>query len=521
MSWLFASDFLRSLSPLVARSVAVVNLRRRHNSRRSTIRRRRRSPSRTRKLNHTSRREKNEPPAADTKEAFIADAKAIFAELAEHVRGITDDDAADEAAQKIRKMRPRFVGFQKRALTHGFLTPEDWAKAVGDGKEKPEVARLIEEYNKTNPEIGQKLELAIMSAMTGFDPKQPRVTFTEGEHIWTRYSGIATAVSRDGKLMATVGLDLTTIDPSVEPKDQPVMIAVWDTATGKKIHEWKDNHQSRSLAITGDGKSLVSVGRSKDKGEVRVWNLPDGKQRFTAELSEMSTRGDLTITADDTKAYLMSATEGYFAIDLAEGEVTNFLEGARGPAVVTPITGMVIRPSETQLEIFKSLDDFGGEKMPAAVVPSIPQAENISCSGNGQYVAATYNRKKEGEKETAMLAVYDLKLQKIVLNQPSGLSADPFAVQLFQVEIAYDGKYVVIFNSNIERKTLDIFEIAAQQRETIDTPDIAAIHGFTPAGILITSVSFRYQFFDPKTKSRIMPPIGAEHFHLTVPAEQN
>jgi hypothetical protein len=41
-----------------------------------------------------------------------------------------------------------------------------------------------------------------------------------------------------------------------------------------------------------------------------------------------------------------------------------------------------------------------------------------------------------------------------------------------------------------------------------------ALVGFTPAGILITRQFGMYHYYDPKTQTRLKPPLSAKHFQL-------
>jgi hypothetical protein len=122
-----------------------------------------------------------------------------------------------------------------------------------------------------------------------------------------------------------------------------------------------------------------------------------------------------------------------------------------------------------------------------------------------------------------MLAVYDLKLQKEVLNQPIGEETDePYS----QMAISYNGRFVLISDPNVyEKHVAFLFDVETNQRaEFTEIREDEAFVAFTPAGILITKrffdYRFRYQFYDPITKSKLTPPLDKSHFYLkTEPAK--
>lgn len=449
----------------------------------------------------------DEKPAANTKEALVADFKAIFAEYETLTDDLKDVEAAKLAAKKIKATRPRWVELTKRmeafaAASGGEiepLTPEE-------RKQMPSPETIAKKYLETNPEIALTIQYAMMTAMTGIEIPAPKI-IRGGEDLWSEYAGRDEIISPDGKVMVTFSSDRYAPEGTV-----PMQVKVWDTATGNKLHEWEEKFYPHRSAITNNGKTLVCTVTSNSKEEIRAWELPAGKPRFSASLDEFTSGGNLTISADDSTAYLMSAGEGYYAIDLSDGTVTTLLKGGWGDLVVTPETGLGIQNDLTELEVFKSPEDFAQREKPIAVVPTIPYAQDVQCSGNGHFVAATYD-KRDGLKKTPMVAVYDLKSQTEVLNIPIGLSPED---DYSQLAISYDGQFVVICDPNISQLKMPyLFDVQAKQRIPLkDFSMEESVVGFTPAGILITKRDFKYQFVDPKTRSRIMPPLGAEHFHL-------
>lgn len=206
--------------------------------------------------------------------------------------------------------------------------------------------------------------IAFVVATTGVEPVAPP---KEGNDLWTHTAGSETVVSPDGKLLVAIIADGLDFD-GVEPKK----LILWGTATGTELHEWEDKQTPYSLAITNDGKALVSLGVSNEIVEIRVWNLPSGKLRFAAPLT--TARGDLMISADDSKAYLMNAGEGYFAIDLADGRVTTLLEGGWGDVVVAPRTMLAIHDGDA-LEVFKTPEEFASRQEPIDVASTILYAK--------------------------------------------------------------------------------------------------------------------------------------------------
>jgi WD40 repeat protein len=97
---------------------------------------------------------------------------------------------------------------------------------------------------------------------------------TTGRPLWSRTlpkeaanRAFAVALSPDGRILATIGVDDT--------EDEPYgVLSVWSLQTertGRPL--WRARHL-RSVAFSPDGKLLAGGG---DDGDVRIWNLETGK----------------------------------------------------------------------------------------------------------------------------------------------------------------------------------------------------------------------------------------------------
>jgi WD40 repeat protein len=59
-------------------------------------------------------------------------------------------------------------------------------------------------------------------------------------------------------------------------------IRVWDVSSGKNTATWSAGGPVAALALSPDGKMLVSGGQAADGGLVRFWDLPSGTSRHAA-----------------------------------------------------------------------------------------------------------------------------------------------------------------------------------------------------------------------------------------------
>lgn len=91
------------------------------------------------------------------------------------------------------------------------------------------------------------------------------------------------AVSPDGKLAASTGSYFPNGAKNGKTGDYAVY--VWETKTGKTVVKFEGHEGGvNAMAITPDGKSVVSIGGGKPGADGKVWELATGKEiaRFAA-----------------------------------------------------------------------------------------------------------------------------------------------------------------------------------------------------------------------------------------------
>jgi WD40 repeat protein len=100
------------------------------------------------------------------------------------------------------------------------------------------------------------------------------------------------ALSVDGKLAATVNANF-------------IGMAVWDTATGKKICQFgTENFMTFVIAFSPDGKMLASSDSDTVSNVVRLWDLPTGKELRRFAVQKRTAYG--LAFAPDGKALIVS-----------------------------------------------------------------------------------------------------------------------------------------------------------------------------------------------------------------------
>lgn len=106
------------------------------------------------------------------------------------------------------------------------------------------------------------------------DPLPEGATVLMGSSRYRHSGGItALALSADGRTVATAG--------SLPHAGNPGVIHVWEVGRGKEIILTGHAQEVLSLAMSPDGKSLVSGGADQT---VRIWNLDSGRERLKIDL---------------------------------------------------------------------------------------------------------------------------------------------------------------------------------------------------------------------------------------------
>jgi WD40 repeat protein len=122
-----------------------------------------------------------------------------------------------------------------------------------------EVSSLVFAANgKTLASGGWDKTAGLWEAATGRELRRFRI---EGAKAGN--GGLGVALSPDGKTLVTGGLGLPTL-------------RLWDTGTGKEVHQLKGKWGFLTVTFSPDGKILLSGGQD---GSLRLWDVASGKER--------------------------------------------------------------------------------------------------------------------------------------------------------------------------------------------------------------------------------------------------
>lgn len=184
-------------------------------------------------------------------------------------------------------------------------------------------------------------------------------------------SGVsAVAVSKDGKLIASAGLDRT--------------VRVWDAATGKLARAFVGHkNEVYSVDISPDGKEIAS---SDYDGSVLVWNGATGKVRLTLKIDGWSTA--VVFSPDGTKLGVANQRRGSTIFDAKTGKEWKKLEtsGNSNTAVFSPdgryFVAASIGPGFWNLESGKFERGFRGHTDSVKAMAFSPDGKWIASAGS-------------------------------------------------------------------------------------------------------------------------------------------
>ncbi|MFO0967372.1 MAG: PQQ-binding-like beta-propeller repeat protein [Gemmataceae bacterium] len=165
-----------------------------------------------------------------------------------------------------------------------------------------------------------------------------RVVFTPdskalvvADHAGVRQYDLA---ATEGRSLATSGGRVSVLAPDgkriASYKDDPRRIAIWNLDTSKLDIVWPTSDEVWEMAWSRDGKTLITLGRTKATGPndwLRVWDAVAGKERFAREDTKVGWSG-LDI-APDASSFAVGRDD-YVVFDLATGDEKHRLKGHKG-----------------------------------------------------------------------------------------------------------------------------------------------------------------------------------------------
>ncbi len=101
-------------------------------------------------------------------------------------------------------------------------------------------------------------------------------------------------------------------------------IRIWDLATGKPRRTLDQPHQADAMAISDDGRWLISMGRRGTQAEVKAWDLADGSVAASTNIAESF--GSIAFAADQRFVWLLCPSDGFRRLDLQQRQFQRHLD---------------------------------------------------------------------------------------------------------------------------------------------------------------------------------------------------
>ena len=137
------------------------------------------------------------------------------------------------------------------------------------------------------------------------EPREPAVPVEDSLANHLNVSVIATAPG--SPLIATYRRDASRRPATDE-------IRIWTIATGKLQRTIDQPHQADAMAMSDDGRWLISMGRRGTQAQVMAWDLADGS--VAASLNIAESFGSVAFAGDGRHAWLLCPSDGFRTLDL-------------------------------------------------------------------------------------------------------------------------------------------------------------------------------------------------------------
>ena len=147
----------------------------------------------------------------------------------------------------------------------------------------------------------------------------------------------AVAFSPDGRFAVSAPSSLTA--GSAAPPLSPGEPALWDLATGKQLRRFTGHTGAvNSIAISADGRFLVSGGDEHLLGEMKIWDLATGKELENLQSNHSTSyRGVTAVNLSTDSRYALIASEyGMWVWELSTGRLLLSFEGIVDCAAFSP-----------------------------------------------------------------------------------------------------------------------------------------------------------------------------------------
>jgi WD40 repeat protein len=182
----------------------------------------------------------------------------------------------------------------------------------------------------------------------------------------------AAVFSPDGKVLATGGTGLGR------------GVCLWDAASGRLLRHLPQTGESRSLAFTPDGKTLVSAGFP-----VRAWDVSTGRERFRLDKLTRAA-GCVAVSPDgktvavgtyDSKVHLCDARTGAEVLEIGglAGAPWGLAFTPDGKALATADIGPGLRLWDTRSGAL--LRSFAGHSKEVVTVAFAPDGRTLASGG--------------------------------------------------------------------------------------------------------------------------------------------